>query len=484
MINKRHVMTSPMGWNSWDCYGGAVTEEIVRQNAEFMAKHLKPYGWEYIVVDIQWSEPDSLGHAYRPFSELCVDEYGRLIPAPNRFPSAAGGKGFAPLAEYVHSLGLKFGIHIMRGIPRQAAWKNCPVLGTEYTAREVANPSSVCEWNPDMHGVDPKHPGAKAYYDSIFALYAEWGVDFIKCEGVTARDIANPSSICGWNPDMYGLFTDNKGAQEYYDSIFELYASWGVDYIKCDDIANTEIFPHNPYSARKEIEMMRKAMDKCGRDMVFSLSPGPAVPELSELYKDVAHMWRITDDFWDNWRLLYDMFSRAKTWCIHTGAGNWPDADMLPIGALRQCKNPDIRTKFTQDEHYTMMTLWSIFRSPLMIGSEMTKMDEFTMSVLTNTGILEMHKAARNAHEVWRRKSEDGEAILWTANHAEKSGRYAALFNAGESDAEIGFDLTELELTGAETVTDLWTGKSIPAEKTLRFNIPKHGAVALWISEK
>ena len=426
MIKKQHVMTSPMGWNSWDCYGGAVTEEIVRQNADFMAKYLKPYGWEYIVVDIQWSEPDSLGHVYRPFSELCMDEYGRLIPAPNRFPSAAGGKGFAPLAEYVHSLGLKFGIHIMRGIPREAAWKNCPVLGTEYTARDVADPSSICEWNPDMHGVDAKHPGAKAYYDSIFALYAGWGVDFVKCD-----------DICRELP-------------------------------RCTD----------------ELRLMSESLQNCGRDMVFSLSPGPAVPELSELYKDVAHMWRITDDFWDNWRLLYDMFTRAKTWCIHTGAGNWPDADMLPIGALRQCKNPDIRTKFTQDEHYTMMTLWSIFRSPLMIGSEMTKMDEFTMSVLTNTGILEMHKCARNAHEVWRRKSEDGESILWTANHAEKSGRYAALFNAGESDAEIGFALSELELTGAETVTDLWTGESFPAEEVLRFNIPKHGAVALWISGK
>lgn len=426
MIKKQHVMTSPMGWNSWDCYGGAVTEEIVRQNADFMAKYLKPYGWEYIVVDIQWSEPDSLGHAYRPFPELCMDEYGRLTPAVNRFPSAAGGKGFAPLAEYVHSLGLKFGIHIMRGIPRLAGWKKCPVLGTEYTAADVADPNSICAWNPDMHGVDPKHPGAKAYYDSIFALYAEWGVDFIKCD-----------DICRELP-------------------------------RCTD----------------ELRLISESLQNCGRDMVFSLSPGPALPELSELYKDISHMWRITDDFWDNWRLLYDMFSRAKTWCIHTGAGNWPDADMLPIGALRQCKNPDIRTKFTQDEHYTMMTLWSIFRSPLMIGSEMTKMDEFTMSVLTNTGILEMHKAARNAHEVWRRKSEEGEAILWTANHAEKPGRYVALFNAGESDAEIGFALSELELTDAETVTDLWTGETFPVEEIMRFNIPKHGAVALWIAEK
>ena len=200
--------TSPMGWNSWDCYGAAVTEDIVRQNAEFMAKHLKKYGWEYIVVDIQWYEPEAINHVYHPFTELCMDEFSRLIPAENRFPSAAGGKGFAPLAEFVHSLGLKFGIHIMRGIPRQAVHNNTKIKGTEKTAREIAKTSSICNWNTDMYGVDPEKEGARAYYDSIF----------------------------------------------------ELYKSWGVDFIKCDDICNTNVYPHNPYSARHEIEMLAKAI--------------------------------------------------------------------------------------------------------------------------------------------------------------------------------------------------------------------------------
>ena len=120
----------PMGWNSWDCYGAAVTEDIVRQNAEYMAKHLRPYGWEYIVVDIQWYQPTAINHAYEPFSTLTMDEYGRLFPAVNRFPSAANGAGFKPLADYVHSLGLKFGIHIMRGMPRMAAHKHLPIKGS------------------------------------------------------------------------------------------------------------------------------------------------------------------------------------------------------------------------------------------------------------------------------------------------------------------------------------------------------------------
>ena len=176
----------PMGWNSWDCFGAAVTEAQVRENAEYMAQYLKEYGWEYVVVDIEWYQPGADSHEYEPFSELVMDEYGRLYPAVNRFPSAADGRGFTTLAEYIHSLGLKFGIHIMRGIPRMAAHKNLPVKDSEFTAKWVANPNSVCAWKPDMYGLkcETNEAGAQAYYDSIFKLYAEWGVDFVKCDDI------------------------------------------------------------------------------------------------------------------------------------------------------------------------------------------------------------------------------------------------------------------------------------------------------------
>ena len=179
---------APMGWNSWDCYGAAVTEETVKKNADFMAKHLKKYGWEYIVVDIQWYEPDAATHEYHPFTELCMDDCSRLVPAENRFPSAAGGAGFGPLADYVHALGLKFGIHIMRGIPRQAVHRNTPIKGTDATARDIAKTASICAWNTDMYGVDPAKKGAREYYDSLFELYASWGVDFVKCDDI-AREM-------------------------------------------------------------------------------------------------------------------------------------------------------------------------------------------------------------------------------------------------------------------------------------------------------
>ena len=413
--------TSPMGWNSWDCYGAAVNEEQVRQNALYMKEHLLEYGYEYVVVDIQWSEPTAKNHEYHPFADLCMDEYGRLIPAVERFPSAAGGAGFGPLAEYVHSLGLKFGIHIMRGIPRQAVAQNTPIFASKLTAREVAKTASICNWNSDMYGVDPEK-GGKAYYESIFALYADWGVDFIKCDDI------------------------------------------------CRELPHEE----------SEMIALSQALRECGRDMVLSLSPGPALPEKAELYKQTANMWRITDDFWDNWPQLYDMFERAERWCIHTGPGSWPDADMLPVGAILQDYGPDGWTKFTESEQITMMTLWSIFRAPLMIGGELTKNDDFTLNLLTNRGILDMHKNARHAHPVWRKKIAGNEYILWVAECA-GGGHYIALFNAGEKNGSIEIDLEsiEMEAYANHKAIELWGG-SIESLSggILKAEVAKHGAKA------
>lgn len=416
------TMTAPMGWNSWDCYGAAVTEDIVRKNADFMAKHLKKYGWEYITVDIQWYEPNVKTHEYTPFAKLCIDEYSRVIPAENRFPSSAGGKGFAPLAEYVHSLGLKFGIHIMRGIPRQAVYERTKIKGTDKTAADIAKTDSICAWNTDMYGVDPAKPGAK----------------------------------------------------EYYDSIFELYASWGVDFVKCDDIARE--LPKE----ESELIMLSNSLKGCGRDMVLSLSPGPALLEKAELYKQVSNMWRITDDFWDNWQLLYNMFERCEKWAPHNGAGHWADADMLPIGYIKQDYSPDITTQFTKDEQVTMLTLWSIFRSPLIIGGEMTKFDDFTMSLLTNKGILKMHRNARHSHQVWRRKMNGSEIVLWTAADAE-GGQYVALFNIGENSADISVPLTELEIYEAKDITELWSNEAFHADN-ISADLAPHSARAYYLS--
>ncbi|MEK5476233.1 MULTISPECIES: glycoside hydrolase family 27 protein [Paenibacillus] len=410
----------PMGWNSWDCYGAAVREEEIRGNAEYMAKHLKDYGWDYIVVDIQWYEPGAISSQYRPFVPLEMDSYSRLMPAVNRFPSAADGKGFKPLADYVHSLGLKFGIHIMRGIPRQAVHAATPILGTS----------------------------------------------------VTARDIAHPNSICPWNTDMYGVDASKEGAQAYYNSLFELYASWGVDFVKVDDIAASRLYQiHVP-----EIEMIRKAIDRCGRDMVLSLSPGPAPLEHAEELKANANMWRMTDDFWDLWPLLHGMFERCYKWAEHVAPGQWPDCDMLPLGHLGirsvDGGGSDRWTRFTKDEQLTMMTLWSIFRSPLMFGGEMRDNDEWTLSLLTNRDVLHLHRNGSGAHQV----SRETDKIVWKAQD-DNGAVYAALFNAGDEEAIVSVSMEQLGLTPSPRGKELWTGEVITlTDGQLSAKLPPHGA--------
>ena len=425
----------PMGWNSYD---STVNEEQVRRNAAFMAEHLKEYGWEYIVVDIEWyahkagSMRDQF--QYIPFSELEMDQYSRLLPDPERFPSSADGKGFGPLADYVHSLGLKFGIHIMRGIPRIAAHLHTPVLGTS----------------------------------------------------ADAAQIADPSSICGWNPDMYGV-RDLPEGQAYYDSLLELYASWGVDFIKCDDICNTNLYPDRPFSGRHEIEMLAKAIQRCGRPIVLSLSPGPALIDKAWHYEKYANMWRITDDFWDNWDLLKDMFRRCELWQNHVSEGCWPDCDMLPLGKLGKGFGEERTTRFTPEEQQTMMTLWCIFGSPMMLGAEMTKLDPETLALLTNREVLHLLSADCRARQVCL----DDRRAVWVSTDTKTGSVFAALFNLSNETSEISVSVSELleplNLASPDTDTkntvslyDLWNHDEITADpNSVRAELPAHGCV-LW----
>lgn len=419
--------TPPMGWNSYDYYDTTVNEAQVKANADYMADHLREYGWEYIVVDIQWYAYDTGSqrdkYQYIPFGRVEMDEYSRLLPCPDRFPSSAKGQGFKPLADYVHERGLKFGIHIMRGIPRIAAHNHCKILGTDRTANEIAN----------------------------------------------------PYSICGWNPDMYGVDASKEGAQEYYDSLFELYASWGVDFVKCDDICNTNLYRHNQYSAKEEIELIHRAIKKCGRPIVLSLSPGPALIDKAWHYAKHANMWRITDDFWDSWPLLKNMFERCEVWQNHVSEGCYPDCDMLPLGYIGKGFNDERYTRLTRDEQVTMMTLWCIFRSPLFIGAELTRLDEWTLGLLTNRKVLGLLKHSAGARQVMR----DDNQAAWTSRDTLDGGIYAALFNLSDEKREISVtneDLGICTIIGM-TAEDLWCGETMTLQSdALDALVPPHGA--------
>jgi alpha-galactosidase len=363
--------TPPMGWNSWDCYGPTVVESEVKANADYMAKNLKKFGWEYIVVDIRWFVENDHSGGYNQDNPVYVlDEYGRLTPALNRFPSAANGKGFKPLADYVHSKGLKFGIHLMRGIPVITVKKNTPILGSD----------------------------------------------------AKARDIYSTEGQCMWLRDMYTIVAGKPGAQEYYNSIFKLYASWDVDFVKVDDLSGRT----------KEIEMIRKSIDNCGRPIVISISPGGDRPETIEFLKNNVNMWRTSNDFWDNWRALKNQFTILNSWAGLGIQGCYPDGDMLPLGkiGLRAERGEPRWTGFTKDEQYALMTLFAIFKSPLMFGGDLPSNDEFTLSLMTNKDVLDVNQHSINGKQLFR----ENDLIAWSADDPKTGDRYLALFNASDQE--------------------------------------------------
>lgn len=426
--------TPPQGWNSWDCFGSSVTEAEVLANAEFIAEHLLEFGWDTVVVDIDWSDPTASAHEYNAGAPLEMDEYGRLVPAPNRFPSAADGAGFGPLAERIHALGLKFGIHTMRGVPRNAVAQNTPVLGTSATAAEIAAPENSCQWNPDMVGLDWSIPAAQAYYDSTLALYAQWGVDFIKCD------------------DML----------------------W-------------------PYQSA-DIAAYATAIAKTGREIELSLSPGR---ELSFAHLDHlranATMWRISDDLWDRWEDVEANFLRFSRWAPHASADGWPDGDMLPLGriGIRAHDGVERDSRLTHAEQVTLMTLWVIARSPLMIGGHLPESKPETIALFTNREVLEVLRSSGNRELV-----REGNVVIWGAD-GEADVRYAAVFNLSDGEVELSVDPQEAGLPGVLTgeLRELWTGEVLaprlvtshpdgdrgvlPGNTAIDLVLPPHGSALL-----
>ncbi|MGA3023768.1 MAG: DUF5597 domain-containing protein [Bryobacteraceae bacterium] len=408
--------TPPMGWNSWDAWGMTIDEAGVRATADYMAQHLKSYGWQYVVVDEGWFIPKQAG---APFT-LTAD--GRYTPAPDRYPSAANGGGFKPLADYVHSLGLKFGIHLVRGIPREAVANNVPIADSAWRAADVADTSDTCPWNADNFGIRPG-PAGQAYYDSVARLFAGWGIDFLKVDCIS----------------------------------------------------------DHPYKA-DDIRMISLALQKTGRPIVLSLSPGPTALDKAGEVREHAQMWRISDDFWDHWgpwpnhdwsQGLLAQFASAAKWAPHGGPGHWPDADMMPIGYLgpHPGEGEPRPSKFTHDEERTLVTLWSIARSPLMMGGNLTSMDAFTLSLLTNPEVL-----AVNQHSVENRALATTEkAAIWHARPSSGPGRYMALFNL--SDQAQPF---QVPLSGPNNIRDLWERKDLAPSDAIKVTLAPH-ASALYL---
>ena len=437
--------TPPMGWNSYNCFGATVEEAEVRANAEYVAKYLKPFGWDYVVIDFCWWYPHPPGSSQSnpPQFSLKVDgslvpyfqmdNYGRLLPDPRRFPSSTGSKGFKPLADYIHSLGLKFGIHVMRGIPRQAVWYNTPILGTD---------------------------------------------------GIKAKNVVDTTSICPWLNNMWGVKTNVPGGQEYYDSILKLYAEWGVDYIKLDDTDLDEKYPYR----RTEVAAFHQAIANSGRPITLSLSLNMKY-ENREHAMENAELWRISKDFWDSWEQLEEQFPLIAQWAEHAGPGNWPDADMLQLGkiAKRGPVGKERYSRFTEDEQYTHMSLWCIARSPLMMGGNLPENTPFTLQLLTNPEVLAVHQKGEAPRQLYWKD----DICVWVSKIPGSNDLNLGVFNTGESNKTTQVSLAELGLPVQDKkrkalvyqVRDLWKRQDLSkVSNLLEMSINPHGAKLFRIS--
>ena len=426
VCNPNLALTPPMGWNSWDCFGLDVTEAEVIENAKYMSDHLKEFGWEYIVVDLGWYAPDVTKSNYKTRNiPMVIDEFGRLIPTENRFPSSAGGNGFKPMADYIHSLGLKFGIHIMRGLPWMAAEQKCKIKGTDITCDMIADKDDQCLWYGSMYGID----------------------------------------------------CTKDGAQAYYDSLIELYMSWDVDFIKADDMGTWDGDGLNSPMRTDELEALSKSIEKYGNQIVLSVSPGAAYIGNALHLSRHAHMWRISCDFWDDWNALKRQFPRCAAWSKRKIAGHWPDADMLPLGriGIRGEVGEARNTNFTHDEQITLMSLWCMFRSPLMFGGNLPQTDCKTFELITNTEALEINQHSKNNRQIYA----DENLIAWEAEHQSDDKHYIALFNIGEE--VISNDMISCYIGRYNSVYDIWNKRQINKEEAV--TIMPHGTLLL-VSEK
>ncbi len=418
------ALKPPLGWNSWDGYGTTINEAQVKSNAEWFSRNLKPYGWQYVVVDMEWFVTNPTPEGNSKSSLYSMDSNGRYVPAANRFPSSKGGAGFRPLGDYLHSLGLKFGIHILRGIPKQAVEANLPIAGSAYKASDAADVTETCPWNPDNYGIDATRPGAQAYYDSIATLYASWGVDLIKVDCISSH----------------------------------------------------------PYHG-EEIRMLSTALAKTGRPIVLSLSPGPAPIEKTTEMRKYAQMWRISDDIWDLWHSdaaypqgLGDQFANVLKWAGKSQPGHWPDADMLPLGYLGPAPGwgKARQTRLTHDEQRTLVTLWSIFPSPLMVGGELPSADAWTKSLLTNPEVLLVDQQSTENRPVIANES----IVVWIAKSPSNEAFYVAAFNRGESPQTLHYSWADLGLpSNAYLSRDLWERRDLNSTPTFSIVLPPHACV-------
>eukprot|EP00040_Diaphanoeca_grandis_P005822 m.34656 g.34656 ORF g.34656 m.34656 type:complete len:481 (+) comp17012_c0_seq2:147-1589(+) len=439
------------GWNSYDSASEAANETILLATADVMSEKLASSGYVYLTVDAGWFTPATGSN------EMTVDQYGRLLPVVDKFPSAIGGAGFGPLVDKMHAKGLKFGIWYMAGIPAATLKANSPIKGTNYTVADIAEAGvPYCKRWAQNWGVEVNHdhPGTKFWYKSLVEQWAGWGIDFVKLDCVNAED---------------------------------------------------EAFQH-----RLDILELSAAMSASDNAFVFSLSPG-GFSNISQTLaiRDAVSVARVTDDFWDNWTMYMDSgggkgnLSGASHWdaardmiatARNTAPTFFPDLDMLPFGRIG---NPSCNrtvavgpgcfriTKYTQTEQQSIFALWTLAQSPLVLGTDLTSIDTWTLDLVTHPSVIAMAGDISESFEAFR--TSDGQnnpkQVVWQAQSKESPTKhYLGVFNrqnktCDAEDCALPWEnFVGLAPTTTSILTDLYTGKSVEINQdNLKTPLEAHG---------
>ena len=445
--------TPPLGYNSFDSYGINIYEEVAMKEIDAFIEKFAKYGYEYFVIDNGWfAYPESkkiegllvpVADKTNPSDVFC-DEYGIPKPAKEYFPN-----GLKPMIDKLHAKGLKFGVHLMRGIPRVAVERNLPIKGTKYKAKDIYTTFDDCTWCTFMHGVDMTKPGAQEYYNSVFKQFAEWGIDFVKVDHVT----------------------------------------------------------HFP----AEIEGYVKAIEQCGRPIMLSLSAGgTANLDYLTTYKK-TNLVRTTPDIWDEQIALERSFASMRKWQGLEQPGFWPDLDMIPFGELCLLRLPNVQKpnsnktaeevmgkmhhwcKFSEAQKETFITQRAIAASPIMIGGSMITMDDHSYKLLTSADMLGCVNNGVHGKLI----HEDKNIELWSAPIANKERQgyqeyvykegWVAVFNRSQEEQTVELSGRFLGFLpkGNYNLKDVWGNQSIKNYKRsdkLSFKIQGNGVVFLKYS--
>ena len=421
-----------MGWNSWDAYGFTIDEADFKANAAVLAQ-FREHGWQYAVVDEGWYMRDPAG-ANLEARHYQLDDFGRLIPSLNRFPSAGDGAGLRPLADWTHRMGLKLGIHILRGIPKAAVPANMRIAASHFHAADAADVADTCPWDEGNYGV-----------------------------------------------------RDNAAGQAYYDSLFRLYAEWQIDFVKVDCIANA------PYRV-SEIRQIAAAIRHAGRPMVLSLSPGPTNIAHADEVARYAQLWRISNDVWDGWTFehnaasgdfpsgIREAFDLVAKWSLHLQPGHWPDADMLPWGMLGPHPGwgEPRATRLSAAEQQTQFVLWAMAHSPLILGCNLTQLDPLTRALITNQQLIDINQGPWRSHPIEHLPAGYENIRVWVATLPRERSHEAvvAVFNLGSEPATLRPSWQLLGVSEpAHAVVDIMTGESVAKAADVEVRLAPHASV-------